>query len=53
MTTMNRTEERAYAKLNLTLGVRAKRMDGYHELDMLMQTVDLYDTVTVTRARDV
>lgn len=44
--------ERAYAKLNLTLGVRCRRADGYHELDMLMQTVDLFDTVTVTRASD-
>ena len=45
--------ERAYAKLNLTLGVRSKRADGYHELDMLMQTVDLYDTVTVEKASSV
>ena len=45
--------ERAYAKLNLTLGVRCKRADGYHELDMLMQTIDLCDTVTVTRASDI
>jgi len=49
----NTITERAYAKLNLTLGVRCRRADGYHELDMLMQTIDLADTVTVTRASDV
>ena len=50
---MNRITEQAFAKINLTLGVRAKRADGYHELDMLMQTVSLADTVTVQRAADV
>ena len=43
----NTVTEQAYAKINLTLGVRSKRPDGYHELDMLMQTVSLADTVTV------
>ncbi|MDO4493638.1 MAG: 4-(cytidine 5'-diphospho)-2-C-methyl-D-erythritol kinase [Clostridia bacterium] len=50
---MDTITEKAYAKINLTLGVRAKRPDGYHELDSLMQTVSLHDTVTVTRAREV
>lgn len=36
-------EERAYAKLNLTLDVLGKRPDGYHELSMVMETVDLAD----------
>lgn len=44
---------RAYAKLNLTLGVLYRRADGYHALDTIMQSVDLYDAVTVTRASDV
>ena len=44
---MERVEEKAYAKLNLTLGVLYKRMDGYHALDTLMQTVSLFDRVTV------
>lgn len=37
--------ERAYAKINLTLDVIAKRQDGYHEVDMVMQTVDLSDLI--------
>lgn len=46
-------QERAYAKVNLTLGVTGKRLDGYHTLDSLMLTVDLCDDVTVTRCREV
>ena len=33
----------AYAKLNLSLDVLEKRPDGYHEMRMVMQTVDLCD----------
>lgn len=40
---------KAPAKLNLTLDVCNKRADGYHEMDMINQTVDLYDTVTVEK----
>lgn len=41
-------EVRAYAKLNLTLDVIARREDGYHDLRMVMQTVDLADTLTLS-----
>lgn len=34
-----------YAKVNLILKVAGKRPDGYHDIDSLMQTVDLADTV--------
>ena len=40
--------EQAPAKVNLTLDILGKRPDGYHDLKMVMQTVSLYDTVTVT-----
>ena len=36
-------QEKAYAKLNLTLGVLFKRQDGYHALDTLMTTVSLWE----------
>lgn len=39
---------KAPAKINLSLDVRGKRPDGYHELATVMQTVSLYDTVTVS-----
>ena len=33
------------AKINLVLDVIGKRDDGYHEVDMVMQKIDLYDEV--------
>lgn len=45
-------EQKAYAKINLILNVLGTRPDGYHEVEMLMQAIDLYDTVTVTTAGD-
>ncbi|MHB8843251.1 MAG: 4-(cytidine 5'-diphospho)-2-C-methyl-D-erythritol kinase [Nitrospirota bacterium] len=41
---------RAPAKINLCLNVLGKRPDGYHEVEMLMQAVGLYDEVTVRLA---
>ena len=35
---------KAYAKINLGLDVVRKREDGYHEVRMIMQTVNLYRT---------
>ena len=45
--------ERAYAKINLTLNITGKRADGYHTLDTVMQTVSLYDTVSVVKRSDI
>jgi 4-diphosphocytidyl-2-C-methyl-D-erythritol kinase len=38
----------APAKVNLVLEVLARRPDGYHELDTVLQTLELADDVTVT-----
>lgn len=38
----------AYAKVNLGLNIIGKRPDGYHEIETLMVTVDLCDTVEVS-----
>src|SRR5260370_21339305 len=38
----------APAKLNLFLKVLGKRVDGYHELETLMVSVSLYDTLLLT-----
>lgn len=38
-------QEMACAKINLSLDVLGKREDGYHELSMVMETVDLADTL--------
>lgn len=40
----------ARAKINWTLDVIGKRADGYHELDMLLQSVTLQDTLTIEAA---
>lgn len=40
-------KEYAYAKINLQLNILGKRPDGYHELDMIMQTVGLRDVLQV------
>lgn len=37
----------ANAKINLTLDVLAKRTDGYHDVCMILQSIDLCDEVTV------
>ncbi|MCJ7520902.1 MAG: 4-(cytidine 5'-diphospho)-2-C-methyl-D-erythritol kinase [Dehalococcoidia bacterium] len=37
---------RAYAKVNLTLEVLAKRGDGYHEIATVLQTISLADTLS-------
>lgn len=45
---MKTVEEKAYAKLNISLDVGNRREDGYHEMTMVMQSISLADTVTVT-----
>ncbi len=41
----------APAKINLTLDIVGKREDGYHNVKMIMETVSLYDTVTVYKRK--
>jgi 4-diphosphocytidyl-2-C-methyl-D-erythritol kinase len=40
----------APAKINLTLDVLGKREDGYHEIETIMQTIALGDTVQLVEA---
>ena len=37
---------RAYAKLNLSLRVGPRRPDGFHELDSIVQTIELADRIS-------
>jgi len=48
MATINTITLRSPAKINLCLSVLGRRPDGYHEVEMLMQMVGLFDEVTVT-----
>ena len=41
---------KAYAKVNLSLKILAKRPDGYHELESLMQSVSLSDLISLELA---
>lgn len=41
---------KANAKLNLYLRVVGRRENGYHDLDMLMQSIDLHDTLTFEKS---
>ena len=40
---MDKIELKAYGKINIGLDVIRKREDGYHDLDMIMQTVGVPD----------
>ncbi|POI18271.1 4-(cytidine 5'-diphospho)-2-C-methyl-D-erythritol kinase [Bacillus velezensis] len=40
--------EKAPAKINLSLDVTSKRPDGYHEVEMIMTTIDLADRIELT-----
>ncbi len=40
----------AFAKINWTLDVVSKRPDGYHNLDTIMQSISLHDTLEIERA---
>ena len=40
----------AYAKLNVALRVIRRRDDGFHEIDSLVQTIDLCDEIRIERA---
>ncbi|MDV4149504.1 4-(cytidine 5'-diphospho)-2-C-methyl-D-erythritol kinase [Clostridium sp. AL.422] len=40
---------KAYAKINLSLDIIGKREDGYHLLEMIMQSIDLYDELNIEK----
>ena len=41
---------KAAAKLNFSLDILGIRPDGYHKMDMVMQTIDLFDNVELSKA---
>lgn len=49
---MKRISRRACAKINLGLDVLGRRADGYHEVRMLMQQVDLHDDLILQKRED-
>ena len=49
---MREIKLKARAKINLGLDVLRKREDGYHEIRMIMQMINLYDKITLRRIRE-
>lgn len=49
---MNQVKIKAMAKVNLGLDVLRRRENGYHDVKMVMQTVDLYDVLTINKEED-
>ncbi len=43
---------KALAKINLGLDVLGRRENGYHDVRMVMQTIYLYDNVTLTKTEE-
>ena len=40
---------RAFAKINLGLDVIRRREDGYHDVRMIMQTIQMYDQLEMEK----
>lgn len=49
--TKNRAIAKSYAKINLTLDVLGKLENGYHEVKMIMQSVNLFDLIIVDKQK--
>ena len=43
---------RALAKINLGLDILRKREDGYHEVRMIMQTIQMYDVLEMKKKKE-
>ena len=49
---MNSITLKSRAKINLSIDVLGKRQDGYHLVEMIMQTIDLYDLIEISEIED-
>lgn len=49
---MDKVYEKAYGKINLSLDVLGRRENGYHDVSMVMQTVDIYDVISLSQLKD-
>jgi len=46
---LEKLEVLGYGKINLTLDILGKREDGYHEVEMVMQSIALADSLTIEK----
>lgn len=49
---MDKIDVKALAKINIGLDVTGIRDDGYHEVKMIMQTVNLFDKITISKVTE-
>jgi 4-diphosphocytidyl-2-C-methyl-D-erythritol kinase len=49
---MKEVEIDSYSKINLTLNILAKRQDGYHNIETIMQSVDLADRIFIKKEKE-
>ena len=49
---MNQIRLKALAKINLGLDVLRRKEDGYHEVKMIMQTINLHDQVHIRKIEE-
>lgn len=47
---MDSIKVKASAKVNLSLDVTGKRDDGYHNIESIFQSINIYDTITVSKS---
>lgn len=49
---MDQLSLKALAKINLGLDVVRRREDGYHEVSMIMQTINMYDRLNIQKIKE-
>ena len=49
---MEKVSIKVFAKLNLMLDIKGIMDDGYHSLDMVMESCDLFDEITCEKSQD-
>lgn len=49
---MKQINLKSRAKINFSLDVLGKRDDGYHEVEMIMQEINLYDNIYISKRKD-
>ena len=49
---MNKIKINSYSKINLTLNILSRREDGYHEIETIMQSINLADQVIIAEEKE-
>jgi 4-diphosphocytidyl-2-C-methyl-D-erythritol kinase len=46
---MSQIKLRSYAKINIGLNIISRRADGYHNIETILQQIDLHDLISMTK----